>query len=95
VTEDVELTVKRAIQDVINEKSVVYAQGVTAFADKATDAITALVDAWDDFMLRNLAEDAPEAAKSLIDARIAAIERSRASMGEKIDQLRRLAQGNP
>ena len=83
--------VKQAVRDVFNEKAVTYAHGATEFANEATDAIAKFIDAWDNFMLRNLAEDTPEAAKSVIDARIASIERSKAIMEEKAESLRELS----
>ncbi len=90
MTEATDPTVRQAVRDVFNEKTVAYVQGVTEFANEATDAINKFVDAWDNFVLRNLRDDVPEAAKNVIDARIASIERSKALMDRKIENLKRI-----
>jgi hypothetical protein len=83
--------VKEAMREALDELAVTYTQGAVKFANALTDAMANVVNAWDDFFVTNLAEDRPELARTVIDARISAARRAKELIEDKIAALDQLA----
>jgi len=81
-----ELT-KQAVNEVLNEKAVTYANGAVEFANALTDSWSGVINAFDGFFLRNFVDDQAQAAQGVLKARLSAAKRARDLMDKKVRDL--------
>jgi hypothetical protein len=84
--------IKEAIEELWDERAVTYANGAVKFANAITDSWSGAIQAFDGFFLRNFVEDRPEAAKAIIEARLAAAKRARDRLDKHVREIERLQQ---
>jgi hypothetical protein len=82
---------KKVIRDAVREEfdqvAVTYTNGALKLTNALADSWAGVVDALDGFFLRNFAEDRPQAAEAVIDARISSAKRVQRNLDKKIREL--------
>jgi hypothetical protein len=79
--------IKDAMREGLDELGVTYTNGALKFTNALADSWTQVIDAFDNFMLGNLADDRPQIARTVLQARLSSAKRTQKHLTEKVRQL--------
>jgi hypothetical protein len=87
ISADDKRMVREAVREGLDEMATAYTNGALKFTNALADSWAGVIDAFDNFFLENLANDRPEVARTIINARISSAKRATSNLQAKIRTL--------